>query len=226
MGKIFYKRKGAPKPTRYNNVELSTIPEGGVVWLNESGIPVEFYVAKHDYESELNGVGRTLLVRKDCYDYRLWDSTGKNLYVISDIDLWLNGEYKNLLDPIVQEAIKETKFVCTKRYGSVAINTATRSVFLLSVAELGKEYTITNNTEGTTLPIASTLRTAFYNGVRVRFWTRSPNTSNTGAAWAQQDSNVFGTHTVELETVASRPCFTLPATALFDKNTMAFKGVL
>ena len=51
-------------------VRLSDMEEGALVKLKESGSPVEFYVAKHDYESELNGSGRTLLVRKDCYDNR------------------------------------------------------------------------------------------------------------------------------------------------------------
>lgn len=47
---------------------LSDIPEGTLVKINESGSPVEFYVAKHDYETGLNGAGRTLLVRRYCYD--------------------------------------------------------------------------------------------------------------------------------------------------------------
>lgn len=34
------------------------------VKLKENGTLVEFYVAKHDYESGLNGSGRTLIVRK------------------------------------------------------------------------------------------------------------------------------------------------------------------
>ena len=40
--------------------------------LMNSGLP--FYLAKHDYESGLNGAGRTLFVRKDCYDERKWNS--------------------------------------------------------------------------------------------------------------------------------------------------------
>ena len=33
---------------------------GNIVKINENNSPIEFYVAKHDYESELNGTGRTL----------------------------------------------------------------------------------------------------------------------------------------------------------------------
>ena len=49
-------------------IPLNTITPGAILYLNESGSPVPFYIAKHDYESGLNGDGRTLVVRKDCYD--------------------------------------------------------------------------------------------------------------------------------------------------------------
>ena len=39
---------------------------GSIVKLKENGVLVDFYVAKHDYENGLNGMGRTLVVRKDC----------------------------------------------------------------------------------------------------------------------------------------------------------------
>ena len=53
---------------------LGNFSEGDIIQLNEGGVPVDFYVAKHDYESGLNGAGRTLVVRKDVYDNRAWDS--------------------------------------------------------------------------------------------------------------------------------------------------------
>ena len=54
---------------------LASYAEGDIVMINEDGAPVEFYVAKHDYESSLNGAGRTLVVHKDAYDDRVWDNT-------------------------------------------------------------------------------------------------------------------------------------------------------
>ena len=56
------------------------------VKLKENGVLVEFYVAKHNYESGLNGSGRTLLVRKDCYDQRQWHGSNVNAYATSAID--------------------------------------------------------------------------------------------------------------------------------------------
>ena len=39
---------------------LGNLDEGAIITLNENASPVEFYVAKQDYESVLNGAGRTL----------------------------------------------------------------------------------------------------------------------------------------------------------------------
>ena len=61
-----------------SGIPLSDYEEGDIIKLNEGGSPVEFYVAKHDYESSLNGAGRTLVVRKDCYDNR---RGGRMIYI-------------------------------------------------------------------------------------------------------------------------------------------------
>lgn len=42
---------------------------GSIIQLKENGKLVSFYVAKHNYENSLNGMGRTLVVRKDCYEH-------------------------------------------------------------------------------------------------------------------------------------------------------------
>lgn len=67
---------------------------GSIIKLKENGTLVDFYVAKHDYESSLNGAGRTLVVRKDVYDQRQWHSSNVNAYASSTIDSWLNSTYK------------------------------------------------------------------------------------------------------------------------------------
>lgn len=181
--------------------------EGSIVYLNEGGKPVEFYVAKHDYESGLNGAGRTLVVRKDIYDLRQWHNSNVSAYATSDIDSWLNGPYKGLLDPEVQSVMGTTKFLYALGGGNTAVSTLERAIFLLSMTELG--YTNGGfNVEGSALPIANVLKIANYNGIAQNQWSRSSN--GTGYAWysnagGNPDSNdcsaVYG----------SRPVFTLPA---------------
>ena len=48
--------------------KLGNKATGSIIKIKENGTLVDFYVAKHDYESGLNGTGRTLVVRKDCFE--------------------------------------------------------------------------------------------------------------------------------------------------------------
>ena len=201
---------------------LSSIAEGSIVKLNENGSPVEFYVAKHDYESSLNGAGRTLVVRKDCSDRRKWHSSDRNAYASSDIDTWLNGTYKNLLDADIRGVIGTTKIKYTPGNGNNTVGTLERAIFLLSATELNRSASWFN-LEGTALEIASSLQIAYMNGSAVVQWTRSPSKSSTvDAVYLLTNGNVGGYFCAD--THGSRPCFTLPSGACFDEETMLFNG--
>ena len=202
---------------------LSSIAEGSIVKLNENGSPVEFYVAKHDYESSLNGTGRTLLVRKDCYDQRKWHSSKVNAYATSDIDAWMNGDYKSLLDADVQTAIDTTTFYYTPGNGNTTVTRLERSIFLLSATELDRSLN-GFNVEGTALEISAKLQIAYMNGSAVGQWTRSPYTDGTVAVGYVSNGGGVGSNYCT-DTSCSRPAFTLPNTAVFDEETLLFKGV-
>lgn len=183
---------------------------GSIVKLKENGVLVDFYVAKHDYENGLNGSGRTLVVRKDCYDTRQWHTSNVNAYATSAIDTWLNSTYKNLLDADIRGVIGTTKIKYTPGNGNTAVGTLERAIFLLSVTELGRSASYAN-TEGTALSIASSLQIAYLNGSAVVQWTRSPYTSSTYYAYCLgTDGDVNGNSCNN--TRGSRPAFTLPST--------------
>lgn len=183
---------------------------GSIVKLKENGVLVDFYVAKHDYENGLNGSGRTLVVRKDCYDTRQWHTSNVNAYATSAIDTWLNSTYKNLLDADIRGVIGTTKIKYTPGNGNTTVGTLERAIFLLSVTELGRSASYAN-TEGTALSIASSLQIAYLNGSAVVQWTRSPYTDSTYfACCLDTDGGVRnggcgGAY-------GSRPAFTLPST--------------
>ena len=183
--------------------------EGSIVYLNEGGKPVEFYVAKHDYESGLNGAGRTLVVRKDIYDKRQWHNSISSSYATSDIDGWLNDTYKGVLDPEVQNAMGTTKFSYTPGSGNWAVGVLERSVFLLSYTELGFSSAAIN-VEGSLLPIAGTLQVASYNGNPDEWWSRSPNKQTDGNIWYINKSGKSANNG-SIVKYGSRPVFTLPA---------------
>lgn len=183
---------------------------GSIVKLKENGVLVDFYVAKHDYENGLNGSGRTLVVRKDCYDTRQWHTSNVNAYATSAIDTWLNNTYKNLLDADIRGVIGTTKIKYTPGNGNTTVGTLERAIFLLSVTELGRSASYAN-TEGTALSIASSLQIAYLNGSAVVQWTRSPNTHGTNSAccfYTVGDVNYSSCGS----TCGSRPAFTLPST--------------
>ena len=183
---------------------------GSIVKLKENGVLVDFYVAKHDYENGLNGSGRTLVVRKDCYDTRQWHTSNVNAYATSAIDTWLNSTYKNLLDADIRGVIGTTKIKYTPGNGDTTVGTLERAIFLLSVTELGRSASYAN-TEGTALSIASSLRIAYLNGSAVVQWTRSPFTNDTNyACYLGTNGGVYGNYCIN--TYGSRPAFTLPST--------------
>lgn len=183
---------------------LADLAEGDVIQLNENGSPVGFYVAKHNYESALNGAGRTLLVRQYRYGDGVWNTSGVNNYDGSTIDTWNNTTYKAMLDHAVQEAMATTTFYYSVG-NSKAVTTLARSVFNLSLTELGLSSS-EGNVHGTPLPNVAALR-------NMNQWTRTARNNNTTGAFflysggAQNDNNVNYTGIG-----GYRPCFTLPGT--------------
>lgn len=197
---------------------ISEFAEGSIVKINENGNPVEFYVAKHDYENSLNGMGRTLVVRKDCYDNRQWHSSKVNAYASSAIDSWLNGTYKNLLDADIRVVIGTTKIKYIPGNGNTTVGTLERAIFLLSGTELGVSASWFN-VEGTALEIASSLQIAYMNGSAVVQWTRSPVTNITSNAVCL-DTNGGVNRYYCTSTYGSRPAFTLPANTKISDDGM------
>ena len=191
------------------STKLANKAVGSIIKLKESGTLVEFYVAKHDYENGLNGNGRTLIVRKDCYDMRAFNSSN-NAYANSSLDSWLCNTYLKLLNADIQAAIGTTKFYYTPGNGNTTVTTLQRAVFQLSLTELGKTASYTN-TEGSALPIASTLQIAYRNGSAVVQWTRTPFTNYTYYVYYL---DTFGDvyYDYSYDSYGSRPAFTLPST--------------
>lgn len=206
---------------------LKDVAVGSIVKLNENGSPVEFYVACHDYWSELNGAGRTALIRKDylpamMYRYEsggTYDPTPNAGYCDSDYDgsvpdLWLNGEYLTRFDPNILTAIgtTATKWGAYRRDGTTAVKELriiNRAVFLPSNYEFGGN---SGSGEGPKLSIASTLISDYDKRI-IQAWSRSPSGHQEACVLCGSTSSTF-TYT---RTVFSSggykivPMFTLPA---------------
>lgn len=195
---------------------------GSIIKLKENGTLVDFYVAKHDYESGLNGSGRTLVVRKDVYDLRAWHSSNVNAWASCTLRSWLNSTYKALLDSDIQSLMGTTTYYYTPGNGSWSVTTRSDAVFQLSATELGQSQSWFN-TEGSALPIASTLKIAYKDGSATTQWTRSPGTSGTDYAIYLYSSGDVGSSYCT-STYGSRPAFTLPSNLYVSDDGSVFQN--
>lgn len=195
-------------------VALSTLPEGTIVKINENGSPVEFYVAKHDYESGLNGAGRTLLVRKNTLSEQMqWTSSNYNAWGTSALRSWLNSTYLSYFESDVQSLIGSTTYYYTVGNGNTSVSSRADAVFALSLTEYGAS-SANANIEGSTLPIAATLQQP--TPPQYNYWSRTPATNVTYYVFlcsTSADSGTFCTNNYGV-----RPIFTIPSTTLFLDN--------
>ena len=185
---------------------LAQLTEGTIIKINENGTPVEFYLAKHSYEPDLNGAGRELLVRKDFYSERQWNSSTINRWAECSLRSWLNSEYKSLFSSRTQEMMATFKYYYT--IGRTSVGERSDSVIILSGTELGAAHEIYINDEGSLLPIAQTLRIG-------NQWTRSPRSSNDEDVYYIQSNAYVNDMSPTLE-FPILPAFTLPSIARVD----------
>lgn len=207
---LLYKGKklGAPiyaKQFGSSGVTLGRLYEGSIIRLNENGSPIDFYVAEHDYELELNGSSRSLIVRKDVLPENVkWNEVSKNTYADSTIDMFLNSDYKNSLDPDIQEKIATTKFYYTPMNGDNNVSTLDRSVFLLSYTEFGASDSnaVFGNSEGSSCLFIASIRDLYGSGL----YTRTPRFDAVNKV-ILLGGGASGVTTKR----AVAPCFTLPS---------------
>lgn len=191
---------------------LAQIAEGAVVKLYENGTLVDFYVACHNYEHSLNGLGRTLLARKNSIGDRAWDEAASNVYDGSSIDVYLNSVWLNLLSDYVKNMMPSTSIYYAYGSNNSEVGELERKVFLGSA----KEYGGTNEycpVLGTRLPTYQTLLSAIPD--KEVYWSRSPSTENKWYAFYVSRSTYTSSVTSSQNSSYSfgiQPFLTLPAT--------------
>lgn len=194
-------------------ITLGAMELGTLVKLNENRMPAEFYVACHNYEAGLNGNGRTLVVRKDCYDVRPF-GTKNSSYSSSSLNDFLVGTYFDTLDAGVREMVGTTKFYSTDA------STLERSVFQLSATELIEGSVSGAPKEGSILPIASLLRVAHRNGTAITQWTRTSFPRIPGLVYCLDNTGMVRSAVGFNDPCGSRPAFTLPESILVGDDLL------
>ena len=208
---------------------LGNLAEGTLIKILENGSLVEFYLAKHNYEPDLNGQGRELLVRKDCYgNGPFYDGYGFSDYSASTLDNTLNTSYKNRFSAFVQGLMGNTSFLYATGNDRSPTATLSRSIFTPSATEYGiQSYTnqsgFTLVKVGSALPNAASMRACDTAGGRFsQYWARSLYVSRYQASLCAMLGDGSGDAKVAVNDCdrycGMRPCFTIPSTTLIDPN--------
>lgn len=183
--------------------QLGTLAEGSIIYLNENGQPVPFYVAKQGYEPNYN-TDRVLVVRKDVEQQGVWSSVNSATYGGSTIDNWFNQTYLQTLDSDVQEAIGTTNIPYTPSLEDQTLQRTDKKIFALSLTEYGGTPDQNEgNVLGTVLPTASLIKNDSST------WTRTIRRSMAAAYIAS--SSTYGSTALTTKNYY-QPAFTLPTT--------------
>ena len=219
-GVFAYNKDGVASAGAFTNATpkagtpLSELAEGAIIKINENGSPVEFYLAKHNYEPDLNGQGRELVVRKDSTGPTEWTSNypSRTYYETSLLDDYCSSVYPRGFSSAVRNAMGKT--VIDSRNGNLE-----RAAFALSVDEYGLWKPGVPH-EGTELPIGSVLAPSTGTGYLDKKWTRTW-AENNGAATQAYYISTNGSSAYpggQNGKMGAQPALTLPSTALVDTN--------
>lgn len=197
---------------------IGNLAEGSIIQIIEDGTPVDFCVAKHNYE----GTGRTLVVRKaHSSTVTSFANTATNKYESSRLDTFLNETYITRLDSKVQSALAEVPIEVTGKQSST-VYTINRKIFELSATEYGLSVS-EGATLGSVLPVAtSILPEKGSNGNST--WSRTAIYTTSGDTYVvnKTDGAVSAASTSSLY---YQPAFTLPSDYSYsDEPTIVGDG--
>lgn len=210
----------------------------GFVYLMEGGTKVKFYVLAHNYESGLNGKGRTLFCRESPANSGPWSSVGEygrrvNIawgqtdsgYTCS-IYNWLTTTYFYKFAADVKGWMGKTKYLAHR-------TTFSTSIFTLSESE--SVYSLYSRPEGTLLSDEARKRLEnIFTDFGINIWTRTRSDTVSyhhdssdndyyyyGVALSgvsRNDWGRFSTTYGHMQSWGYLPCFTLPETLYIDKD--------
>ena len=229
---MFLRRGHALNRTRLSDLEI-----GHSIKLNLNGTPWDWLVVHQGlpssiYDASCDG---TWLLLKDIYENRQWHSSRVNKYESSTIHSYLNGDFQNLFDSNIKDAIKQVKIPYRKGGGSGGTNQSGANglpakIFLLSGYEIG--FTTSDNSyfpvDGAKLSYfesgrgssALNKRIAYLNGSAADWWLRSPRDGGTGYVWGVYSAGDYF-RGLASDSYGIRPAIILPSDMLVTDDMLA-----
>lgn len=229
---MFLRRGHSPHRTRMSDLEI-----GQTIKLNVSGTPWDWLVVHQGlpssiYDSSCDG---TWLLLKGIYEKRKWNSSNVNKLESSDIHSYLNGDFQNLFDSNIKDAIKQVKIPYRKNGGKGGTNQSgangllTKS-FLLSGYEVGlttsddqyfpEDGAKLSYFESGTGTSAKNKRVANLNGSATVWWLRSPRTGNTDSVWRVLSGGGHSSNSAS-SSYGIRPAIILPSDMVITDYVLA-----
>lgn len=217
----------------------------GYVYLMEGNTKVKFYALCHNYESSLNGKGRTMFCRESPATSGTHTTSERENYRAdaNNEATWYKNTYVKKFSDEVQNLIGTTKYIGSYTYrnnnaseSSFSSETYESSFFPVSAAELGKS-SVADGSKLSSAAISriANIRTGYESGI----WTRSPTetltekvTTSIGASgikYAYYHANSLYISSASGSSLSTAegtygtsfgylPCFTLPETLYIDKD--------
>ena len=221
----------------------------GYVYLMEGSAKVKFYALCHNYESGLNGMGRTMFCRESPATSGTHTTSEKEDYRVNsnNEDTWYKNTYVNKFSDEVQNLIGMTKYAgqyAEYYYGTTGYPGKTKlysdtyrsSFFPISAAEVG----VSGFSDGSALSSAaisriSSIQTRYGSGI----WTRSPyaKITHTESVPHSPGTIYYYANSIYISSASGSsistaegtygssygylPCFTLPETLYIDKDGFA-----
>lgn len=218
----------------------------GFVYLMEGSTKVKFYVLAHNYESSLNGKGRTMFCRESpaTKGIRTGNSRSGASYWPSCLECsYYRNTYLANFTTTVKSWIGSTKIHVNGLHNpfnnsspsyNMDVTSAGFSFFAISSVELGaSRFGSYNYSDGTTLSTAARTRLAAICSYGA-FWTRSPGPAYTdhrtdsdgdsiyyfanGIYVSNASGASFNREQAWAYNIGYLPCFTLPETLYIDKD--------
>lgn len=219
----------------------------GFVYLMEGSTKVKFYALSHNYESRLNGKGRTLFCRESPAGSGTHTTSAKEDYRVdsNNEDAWYKNTYVNKFSGEVRKLIGMTKYIGQYVHmtytqsgnptGNAKIYSETyeSSFFPLSTAEVAlRAFADGSALSSAAISRIASIQTRYGSGI----WTRSPSRVLTGTTstdfpkyYYANSQYISGASGSSLSTAEGTPgssygylpCFTLPETLYIDKDGFA-----
>lgn len=219
----------------------------GFVYLMEGSTKVKFYALSHNYESRLNGKGRTLFCRESPAGSGTHTTSAKEDYRVysNNEDAWYKNTYVNKFSGEVRKLIGMTKYIGQYVHmtytqsgnptgnAEICSETYESSFFPLSTAEVAlRAFADGSALSSAAISRIGSIRTRYGSGI----WTRSPSrvltgTNSTGFPKYYYANSVYiasasGSSVTTAEgsygsSYGYLPCFTLPETLYIDKDGFA-----